>query len=148
MIRSMGKNRICRRASVCSNALFCFQVSKKRWLAAIAAKKRAAIVLAARIRLITSNPCYLLLQQKSGIDAPKAADCTNGKRVYTEAVDSWDNPVHALTSFIWWYSVYGYPPHDPTCRLQGWVIFNNASYRNGFPATCWHYIPIFQKMQH
>jgi hypothetical protein len=36
----------------------------------------------------TSNPCYLLLQQKSGIDAPKAADCTNGKRVYTEAVDS------------------------------------------------------------
>jgi len=51
-------------------------------------KKRAAIVLAARIRLITSNPCYLLLQQKSGIDAPKAADCTNGKRVYTEAVDS------------------------------------------------------------
>lgn len=45
-------------------------------------------MLAARIRLITSNPCYLLFQQKSGIDAPKAADCTNGKRVYTEAVDS------------------------------------------------------------
>ena len=67
---------------------FLFSSFEKALIFSDCGKKRAAIVLAARIRLITSNPCYLLLRQKSGIDAPKAADCTNGKRVYTEAVDS------------------------------------------------------------
>lgn len=88
MIRSMGKT-VSADAQACVRMLFSvFKFRKSVDLQQLRQKKRAAIVLAARIRLITSNPCYLLLQQKSGIDAPKAADCTNGKRVYTEAVDS------------------------------------------------------------
>lgn len=88
MIRSMGKKPYLPTRKRVFEGSFLFSSFEKALTCSNCGKKRAAIVLAARIRLITSNPCYLLLQQKSGIDAPKAADCTNGKRVYTEAVDS------------------------------------------------------------